>query len=548
MEVIHLEKKDFLSQLRRIESSCLDFAIITSSFLPVTGFVMTQECLKECIRILKDDGLLFVHGQPEHLPALVQGLMKPLVFKYWIAIESNVIADREGLPTAHSAVILFAKNRHKFRINKIRFPHRYCASCNHTLKDWGGKSHLMHPDGYAISDVWRDLPQEDNYKQLSSQVLGTLLKLIDDRDRKAKGIIGPLFRISRNQNSTHRTMSKNRGLALAASLLNNEVNKINDDWLDIVHHGDACEILRQYPDNSVDLVFADPPYNLDKSYNSYDDEKGSEEYLKWCNSWLSEYVRVLKPTGSLYLLTLPKWAVHHAVFLDQYLYFQNWVVWDAVSEPRGKIMPAHYALLFYTKHPVDFTFNYDVVSPIDAPGFCLRASCIRERIRQGVNPKVPLTDIWSDIHRIKHKRDRDPHPCQLPEKLMERIVLLSSNPGGIVLDALCGVGTTPLVALKLGRRYIAVDIDKRYVEITRQKLVELGTNGYLKKKKVKKTKKDVTKKALQLELKSLALSLGRLPTEDDVARLSRYELKHFKEVFPTWGKALKAAKLEVGSG
>lgn len=537
MEVSHLYKEDFLSQLKRIEASSLDFLVVMGSYLQDVGSGVAQECLKECMRTLKDNGLLFVHGQPEYLPSLVEKLMKSLVFKYWIAIESDVIGDRVGLPTVHSAVILFAKNPQKFKINKVRFPHKYCAFCNRTLKDWGGKSHLMHADGYVVSDVWRDLSKQNNYRQPSSLVLQTVLKLVDDKHGEAKGIVGPVAENFSNGGST-----------LTKPVLDNGMNKIDDDWLDIVHHGDAVEILRQYPDNSVDLVFADPPYNLDKSYNSYGDEKDEEEYLKWCNSWLTEYIRVLKPTGSLYLLNLPKWAVHHAVFLNQYLHFQNWIVWDAVSEPRGKIMPAHYALLFYTKHPTDFTFNYGEVSPIDAPGFCLRGSCIRERKRQGIDPKVPLTDIWWDIHRVKHKKDRDPHPCQLPEKLMERILLLSSNPNDVILDALCGVGTTPLTALKLGRRYIAVDIDKSYVEITKKKLTELRTNGSLERKSTKKMKSDVTKKALQLELKYLASSLGRLPTEEDVARLSRYELDCFREMFPTWGKALKAAKLEVRNG
>lgn len=208
-------------------------------------------------------------------------------------------------------------------------------------------------------------------------------------------------------------------------------------------------------------------------------------------------------------------------------------------------MPAHYALLFYTKHPTDFTFNYRDVGLIGAPSFCLRTSCIKQRKKQGIDPKVPLTDIWWDIHRIKHKKDRDSHPCQLPDKLMERIILLSSNKGDIVLDALCGVGTTAVAASKLGRRYIAIDIDKHYVDITREKLAQLKANGSIARKAEEKNKKEITKKELQLELKELARLLGRLPTEKDVQRMSHYNIQLFKETFPTWGKALKAAKLEL---
>jgi site-specific DNA-methyltransferase (adenine-specific) len=90
----------------------------------------------------------------------------------------------------------------------------------------------------------------------------------------------------------------------------------------------TVEVLAQYPDDSVDLAFADPPYNLDKSYSSYDDELDKDRYLSWCEAWLAQYVRVLKPTGSLYVLNLPRWTMHHAKFLRQRMHLQNWIVWE----------------------------------------------------------------------------------------------------------------------------------------------------------------------------------------------------------------------------
>jgi len=220
-------------------------------------------------------------------------------------------------------------------------------------------------------------------------------------------------------------------------------------------------------------------------------------------------------------------------------------VWDALSEPRGKLMPAHYGLLFCTKHPTDFTFNYAEVSPIDARYYCLRSSCIRKRKVLGVNNKEPLTDLWWDIHRIKHKRDRDYHPCQLPIALMERIIRLSTNPGDVVLDAFSGTGTTAVAAVKLGRRYVAIDIDENYVRITKEKIAEVEYNGCVTRERIRKPQRKYTKKELQLELRDLATKLGHLPTPEDVRRLSRYDLQIFLDLFPTWGKALKAAKLEV---
>jgi DNA modification methylase len=324
-------------------------------------------------------------------------------------------------------------------------------------------------------------------------------------------------------------------------------NEVGDKMFNVVHHGDAVKILQQYPDNSIDLVFADPPYNLDKAYHVYDDERADEEYVKWCNAWLQEYARILKPTGSLYVLNLPRWTMYHAAFLNQRLYFQNWIVWDALSEPRGKLMPAHYGLLFYTKHPTNFTFNYDEVGQLDARYYCLRASCIRKRKAAGIDDKMPLTDVWWDIHRIKHRRDRDSHPCQLPDALMERIIRLSTDEGDIVLDALCGAGTTPVAAVKLGRRYVAIDIDEKYVWIMREKIAEVKRKGHVERESIHKLQRKYTKKELQLELRDLAAELGRLPTPEDVQKMSEYGLGIFLDTFPTWGKALKAAKLEVQS-
>jgi hypothetical protein len=163
----------------------------------------------------------------------------------------------------------------------------------------------------------------------------------------------------------------------------------------------------------------------------------------------------------------------------------------------------------------------------------------------GDDDKVNLNDIWWDVHRIKHPRDRDYHPCQLPETLMSRIIRLATNPGDVVLDAFGGTGTTVVTALQLGRRYVAIDLDPNYVNIMRDKISQLENLGQVQRQRVKQASWIVTKKALQLELRKLTLDLGRLPTPEDVKERSQYDLDLFLKTFPTWGKALKAAKLET---
>jgi site-specific DNA-methyltransferase (adenine-specific) len=540
--------------------------VLISGALESDDISALRHCLDESVRVLKNNGLLFLQGLPGFLPELGVYLDRQLTFKYWIAVKSTVQRPTAGIPSSHAAVLLFVKGNDHFEINRVRFPHEFCAFCGLSLRDWGGKAHLMHPDGYALSDVWKSLPPANNYTQLSVPALETVLKMVPTglSTQEAALPLSDNFGLSGLQKrvivapregvaSLGRLVSEPAiqyhlsGFELVATSPIAEFPRQEGLW-NVIHHGDAIEILKEYPDESIDLAFADPPYNLDKAYTVYNDELNREAYLSWCNAWLEEYIRVLKPTGSLFVLNLPRWTMHHAAFLNQRLYFQNWIVWDALSEPRGKIMPAHYGLLFYTKSRTGFTFNYEKLSSIEPHQYCLRSSCVRKRTTAGMNNKEMLTDIWTDVHRIKHRRDRDYHPCQLPNSLMERVIRLTTNEGDVVLDALAGTGTTAAVAAHLGRRYVAIDIDETYVSITREKLAQVHTQGYIYRESISRPRAKYRKKDLQLELRNIAAQLGHLPTPEDVRSMSKYGLDAFLETFPSWGKALKAAKLEVNNG
>ncbi|MBD3308352.1 hypothetical protein GF339_18085 [candidate division KSB3 bacterium] len=565
MNISYIPHTELWQTLKKCDTHSLEFVILVTGALDTNDRQSVFELLHETVRVLKNGGVVFVQGIPNILPALGVFLEKYLNFKYWLAIESTLI-ETTGLPSVHAAVMLFTKGNDRFNIQRVRLPHQYCRACGRTLKDWGGKAHLMHPEGYVVSDVIKDLPADNNYSHLSKPLFDLLIKMLDfSPTRKSqdelttmippeiKGVVGPLEGLAWKHPGVAEShdqyvlpdfsppMHTHTG---KQSPLSSTPTIEEDTLCNVVHHGDALKILKQYPDESIDVVFADPPYNLDKNYTVYDDEQTDYQYVEWCNAWLAEYVRILKPTGSLFVLNLPRWSMHHADFLHQHLYFQNWIVWDALSEPRGKVMPAHYALLFYTKHPTNFTFNYDRISPIDARYYCLRTSCVRKRKHQGDDNKTILHDIWWDIHRIKHRRDRDYHPCQLPQPLMERIIRLATDPGDVVLDAFAGTGTTPLTALQLGRQYVAIELDANYVTIMQEKIAQLKDAGQIQRQSVKKSSRPATKKALQLELRQITLDLGRLPTPEDVEAKSQYDLELFLETFSTWGKALKAAKLE----
>jgi DNA modification methylase len=552
-------KDELFNVISNSPSNSVDSIIIITGALIPCDFVQLKNLMNESIRVLREGGLLFVQGYPENLPDLGVYLDKRLVFKYWIAIKSFERKVKAGLPSVHAAVLMFVKGNGRFHINQVRFPHEQCSFCGKSLRDWGGKAHLMNPEGYAASDVWKAYPAMDNYTQLSSPVIDTILKMvnfeennIDGNDNLIEGnsnkriIVGPAEGVG----SLTKQISEpyvQAYLPIFAPEVNTLpiVEQLPDRLWNVVHRGDALEVLKRYPDNSIDLVFADPPYNLDKNYSVYDDGLSRNAYLDWCNAWLQEYIRILKPTGSLYLLNLPHWSMYHASYLNQYLYFQNWIVWDALSEPRGKLMPAHYSLLFYTKSPTGFTYNHNEMQYIDSRQYCLRGSCIHRRRQAGEDHKDQLTDIWSNIHRLKHRRDRDYHPCQLPDSLMERIIRLSTREGDIVLDALAGTGTTAVVSKRLGRNYVAIDIDEAYVKIAQDKLAKVENLGYVPRQSIQRHRTKYSKKTLQIELQRIASIIGRLPTLQDVQEMSLYGTEPFITNFSTWGKALKAAKLEM---
>lgn len=235
--------------------------------------------------------------------------------------------------------------------------------------------------------------------------------------------------------------------------------------------GDCLEVMRSISDNSVDITFADPPFNLKKKYNGYQDNKGNIAYLEWCREWLVEMVRVTKPTGSIFVHNIPKWLTHYAAFLNGIASFKHWISWDAPSGPMGKsLQPSHYGILYYAKNYQENKF-YEIRYPHKR---CRKCNYLLKDYggkKDSLHPFGPLvSDSWTDIHRIKHDKYRDAHPCQLPSHLLERIILMASDEGDIVLDPFVGTGTSVIAAKRLGRRYVGIDIDEKYVAVTKQKL------------------------------------------------------------------------------
>ena len=228
--------------------------------------------------------------------------------------------------------------------------------------------------------------------------------------------------------------------------------------------GNAAELLKTLETESIDLIVADPPYNLGKDYGNNHDLKGFEEYILFTREWLSEAKRVLKPEGSIYVFMGVRFISYLYDIMDRdiKLFFNSWIVWhytQGMGKTKG-FSPRHDDILVFNKGK-NFTFNLDDIR--------VPQKFYRERNNmRGANPG----DVWQFSHVHYSNPNRQNHPTQKPEGIIERIVLASSNKGDIVLDPFSGSGTTLRVCQQLGRKAIGFELNPEYVAMTEQRLSE----------------------------------------------------------------------------
>ncbi|HXE51655.1 MAG TPA: site-specific DNA-methyltransferase [Tepidisphaeraceae bacterium] len=263
--------------------------------------------------------------------------------------------------------------------------------------------------------------------------------------------------------------------------------------------GDCIKILNDGPEGWIDLVFADPPFNIGYLYHGYDDRRKTEDYLQFSTDWMKAVHRALKPNGSFYLAIGDDYAADLCVIARRQIGFhlRNWIIWHYTfgQQPKAKFARSHTHILYFTKHEKDFTFNADRVRVPSARQTTYADARANPKGKlpddvwflrpQEADPAMfdPTADTWYVSRVCGTFKEREGwHGCQMPIAVLDRIIKSSSNPDDIVVDPFNGSGTTVVSAALLGRKYVGIDQSEAYVAYARKRLEHAlekgsGANG-----------------------------------------------------------------------
>lgn len=240
-------------------------------------------------------------------------------------------------------------------------------------------------------------------------------------------------------------------------------------------HGDALTALQtQVADNSVDLIFADPPYNIGKNFSGHIEKWATEEaYLDWCYQWIDLCLKKLKPNGSFYVMTATQFMPFFDIYLRKKLDILSRVVWsyDSSGVQAKKYFGSMYEpILFCVKDKNNYTFNANDILVEAKTGAKRKLIDYRKAIPTVYNSEKVPGNVW-EFPRVRYRMDEyENHPTQKPIALLERIIKASSNENDLVLDPFSGTFTTCAVAKALNRKCIGIELQEEYIKIGLRRL------------------------------------------------------------------------------
>jgi site-specific DNA-methyltransferase (adenine-specific) len=286
------------------------------------------------------------------------------------------------------------------------------------------------------------------------------------KEIKAKTSRNRTITLSRDEENHYRTMLYQlSGPASVKELENKTINQ------------DLFEILEWLPQRCVDLLFLDPPYNLDKEFNrTVFKQRTTEGYFRWLETWFPKLLPTLKPTASVYFCGEWRSATAIHLLLEKHLTVRNRITWE---REKGRAALTNWKNcsedIWFCTVDREYTFNVDEVKlkrRVIAPYRTDSGKPKGWQQTQDGNFRLTYpSNLWTDLTvPFWSMPENTVHPTQKPEKLLAKIILASTNPGDLVLDPFLGSGTTSVVAKKLGRRYIGIELDFHYSCLAEKRL------------------------------------------------------------------------------
>jgi len=248
-----------------------------------------------------------------------------------------------------------------------------------------------------------------------------------------------------------------------------------------IYNSDATMFLSALKSDSADIVFLDPPFNLNKDYGSDTarDRRPEDQYEAWLQEHILHSIRILRPGGALYIYHLPKWAMILGNSLQQEMEFRHWV---AISMKNGfargkRLYPAHYALLYFTKG-APATFNRPKL-PVTLCRHCQKPTkdyggYSRIVEENGLN----LSDFWEDLSPVRHRTTKHRIQNELPRRMLSRIVAISGLAGGCYVDPFAGSGVGALEAAKAGMTFLVNDMSRSSCDVIVERLSRHSTERH----------------------------------------------------------------------
>lgn len=241
----------------------------------------------------------------------------------------------------------------------------------------------------------------------------------------------------------------------------------------LLYEEDSIHWLKQLPENSADMIFADPPYNIKKA--DWDKFESQEQYIDWSLQWIKESARILKPTGSLFICGFTEVLADLKHPAMKYFKGCRWLIWHYKNKANlGSDWGRSHESILLLRKSKNFTMNIDMVR-IPYHGHTLKYPSHPQaesslygngKLRKSDWTPNPLGAKPKDVIEIpttcNGMGEKTKHPTQKPEELLRKLVLAASNPGDIILDPFAGSGTTLVVAEQLGRQWIGCEINPEY--------------------------------------------------------------------------------------